>query len=143
MASKTTQTSGSCSGPPGRKPLGREPQGDRVCDVCGKAYARADNLRRHIKQDHGDRETFHCLYCDSTATRKDNLAKHIRTHHNEMTCKVTGCAWKGLSDNYIQHVVDNHRETFGSILFEAVKKTDEENEASSGEGEERDSYQSR
>lgn len=118
---------------PDRPLRGRLPSGQNKCPICGKAYARPDNLRRHIRIEHEEHDAFRCQYCAAATSRKDNLDKHIRHAHDEVECNFEGCAWKHLAENFVQHLQDQHAEELGRRLYELAKRA-YDGEEDGGEG---------
>jgi uncharacterized Zn-finger protein len=47
-----------------------------VCDVCGAAFTRPQNLKRHRESQHTSMEHI-CPYCGKNYTRVDSLKRHI------------------------------------------------------------------
>lgn len=55
---------------------------DLIVGVCGKRFARRDNMREHQKI-HDKQETakaFPCSYCDASFSRLPKLHKHMGKH---------------------------------------------------------------
>lgn len=49
---------------------------------CNKDFARPADMRRHVKEAHGD--TIRCQYCDwRGAKREDRLKDHLRKAHSD------------------------------------------------------------
>ncbi|RKP02018.1 hypothetical protein CXG81DRAFT_4596, partial [Caulochytrium protostelioides] len=48
---------------------------------CGRAFRRAEHLKRHFRVHTGERP-FVCSFpgCDKRFSRSDNLSQHLRTH---------------------------------------------------------------
>ena len=49
------------------------------CDACGKGFAEASNLTKHMRTHTGQR--FHCPVCGAGYTRPYELNKHIKRYH--------------------------------------------------------------
>lgn len=59
--------------------------GNYPCYNCGKNYRWKSTLRRHEKEECGDREPTHqCPYCSYKAKQRGNLGVHVRKHHSHM-----------------------------------------------------------
>ena len=52
-----------------------------LCDVCGKAFTRSDNLNQHKKNVHGHGTKLSCRICMKEFNRNSNLLKHQRQVH--------------------------------------------------------------
>lgn len=55
---------------------------DSIVGVCGKRFARRDNMREHQKI-HDKQETekaYPCTYCDASFARPSKLHKHLEKH---------------------------------------------------------------
>lgn len=50
------------------------------CDHCGKAFKRAEHLKRHIRSIHNQERPFTCLQCNKKFSRNDNLQQHMKIH---------------------------------------------------------------
>ena len=61
----------------------RAEHGKYVCAYCGKELGCKDTLRRHVKEGHERRRSFHCPCCDSTFARGENLKRHFESLHGK------------------------------------------------------------
>ena len=63
------------------------------CLLCGKGFARRDNLRYHSQNVHGEGGpvNMNCMVCDKGFTRRDNLNKHLKTLHDQEQYKCDRC----------------------------------------------------
>lgn len=50
------------------------------CDHCGKAFKRAEHLKRHVSSIHFQERPFECHLCNKMFSRHDNLQQHIKIH---------------------------------------------------------------
>jgi Zinc finger, C2H2 type len=63
------------------------------CDKCGKNFARATHLKRHLMT-HEDFKPIQCTSCEKRFTRMDHLNHHVLSHHSESKpfhCDVPDC----------------------------------------------------
>lgn len=63
---------------------GTTPSGKRrkfVCNICTKAFARIEHLKRH-RRSHTNEKPFKCDLCKHEFTRRDLLLRHARIFHN-------------------------------------------------------------
>ena len=51
------------------------------CQVCGSAFSKGSNLKRHMKKHTGEKP-YSCEVCGSTFSRRQNLKRHtqVRNH---------------------------------------------------------------
>ena len=54
------------------------------CEKCGKAFACADNLKRHLRKHNSD-DYHECPICHKTFARKDHLSRHVSNHKKVST----------------------------------------------------------
>ena len=61
---------------------------EKICEICGKIFMRADNLKRHIQAVHQNGEA-QCTKCGKTFARADNLKRHVEAVHrnDEVQCE--------------------------------------------------------
>jgi len=52
-----------------------------LCDVCGKNFNDASNLKRHKLTHNTVEKPFKCELCDKAFARSDHLKKHVATVH--------------------------------------------------------------
>ena len=50
-----------------------------VCQICSKAFKRADHLRKH-EITHTGEKPFACEHCGKAFNRKENLKTHYKVH---------------------------------------------------------------
>lgn len=79
-----------------------------ICDVCGKAFSKADYLKRHIPSHF---EHFQCDICNVIIKRKTGLQRHMNTIHlknaNQLVCPECGLFFK--TSNVLQfHLIRIH-----------------------------------
>ena len=58
------------------------------CSHCQKSFELWQNLRRHMKEKHGDM-TWQCNSCEKTFDRRQNLVRHFRTKHPGSSSSLT------------------------------------------------------
>ncbi len=57
-------------------------KGRYVCEMCARAFGRAEHLDRHRRShDANSHKSFICDYCNKGFTRKDVLSRHTRAVH--------------------------------------------------------------
>ena len=87
--------------------------GDQIffCHICGDDFKRKENLKKHMKNKHGESgpQIFPCPQCDYKATQKSALSRHIKTVHEsqEFPCDYCDKVF-GRKDNLNAHVKKNH-----------------------------------
>jgi len=52
-----------------------------VCNVCGKAYARGDKLKIHLRTHSGNLKPYICPFCMHAWNRKDHFKVHLKRVH--------------------------------------------------------------
>ncbi|RKP05760.1 hypothetical protein THASP1DRAFT_19381, partial [Thamnocephalis sphaerospora] len=59
----------------------KEKPRQHVCPECGRAFQRAEHVRRH-QRTHTDERPYACPYpnCQRAFGRSDNLNAHLRSH---------------------------------------------------------------
>jgi len=96
-----------------RKPKVVKPKqvkGTPTCPECGKTFARATNMRRHLKT-HFEAEEHACKHCDHVAHRRADLQTHMNRRHSRIKpykCDVCSHRSGSLSDKY-KHMEDKHK----------------------------------
>ncbi|KAJ1512985.1 hypothetical protein HMI55_005993 [Coelomomyces lativittatus] len=61
-----------------------------VCVVCEKEFARAFNLKSHMKT-HTDERPYLCPMCQKGFARKHDCVRHMRVHTKERPYRCLGC----------------------------------------------------
>jgi KRAB domain-containing zinc finger protein len=86
-----------------------------MCHVCSKNYQKACELRRHIKQAHGDKSqrviNFFCDNCDFRTFSKMNMKRHLNTIHLKIKAFVCElCPEKKYTSKITldQHMISKH-----------------------------------
>ena len=61
---------------------------EKICEICGKTFTRARDLKRHVATFHQNVEV-QCAKCGKTFTRVDSLKRHVEAVHrnDEVQCK--------------------------------------------------------
>ncbi|KAK3912403.1 Zinc finger protein 358 [Frankliniella fusca] len=80
---------------------------NKICEFCGKAFAKDSTLRDHVKAIH-ERNTKHeCEICGFVTHRPNNLRVHIRMRHhgeyNNHVCPVCGASVK-QKNAFLEHM---------------------------------------
>lgn len=80
---------------------------NKICEFCGKAFAKDSTLRDHVKAIH-ERNTKHeCDICGFVTHRPNNLRVHIRMRHhgeyNNHVCPVCGASVK-QKNAFLEHM---------------------------------------
>jgi uncharacterized Zn-finger protein len=60
-----------------------EKRKDHVCPQCDTAFARAGNLRTHVRNVHEKRRDHACPQCNAAFGTAGNLRTHVRTVHKQ------------------------------------------------------------
>lgn len=73
----------------------QKPKGLYICETCGKDFAVARNLSRHIVRLHvekTDAKVYTCDKCGKTKKTREEMQKHIRCVHyvNPSSCPICG-----------------------------------------------------
>jgi hypothetical protein len=69
------------------------------CSVCGKKFALAESLKKHMRAVHLKSRGYSCPYCDYAASRADMLKIHVRKIHTKdwsytcQYCQASGTAF--------------------------------------------------
>lgn len=74
--------------------------GSKVCDLCGKSFARHALMMNH-RRVHTGEKPFLCDVCEQRFREKSHLIRHMRVHRTErpFTCDVDDCN-KTFTDKY-------------------------------------------
>jgi hypothetical protein len=54
------------------------------CPICSKMLARADGLRRHLKDVHSGKKNYACEECDKHYSEQSSLYKHNKKYHRNL-----------------------------------------------------------
>ncbi len=75
-----------------------------ICEVCGKEFARKDNLKQHSKI-HSNQKQYKCHVCEASFAQGSGLVKHIKIHDDKKDhiCVMCGKGFCRL-DNMLEHV---------------------------------------
>ena len=103
------------AGPGGPRDEGQKRRGESAtacfeCDICGKAFSRADHLTVHMRTHSGSRPHL-CETCGKVFSDSSNLAVHMRTHSGERpyVCETCGKACSD-SSGLVSHMRVHSRE---------------------------------
>ena len=70
------------------------PQKMHVCQICGKSFAQASLLKKHLTSAHSGDRRFSCPYCPAAFKRKDHADRHVADTHTLVAglfeCDVCG-----------------------------------------------------
>jgi hypothetical protein len=69
------------------------------CSVCGKKFALAESLKKHMRSVHLKSRGYSCPYCDYAASRADMLKIHVRKIHTKdwsYTCQYCQASGRAL-----------------------------------------------
>lgn len=75
-------------------------QSATLCDVCGKSYALASDLRRHLAT-HLEVRPFRCADCGKGFTAKSTLLRHQLLHQPEKPFKCLFCSKGYIQKNHL------------------------------------------
>lgn len=68
-----------------------DPGGNFECDTCGKVFANAPNLKRHVRAVHEVHGRFNCFTCAKTFVREEEWTEHVELEHKRAAEKVENC----------------------------------------------------
>lgn len=72
----------------------KEPDGEHLCDICGKSYTTVKRLKGHVWAMHTHRstnKTYKCKLCPATFTWQTSIYKHMKMMHENGRKKVLAC----------------------------------------------------
>ena len=55
---------------------------NKKCDLCGKSFTQAGNLKKHINSVHNGQKDHKCDLCLKTFSEAGKLKRHINAVHN-------------------------------------------------------------
>ena len=101
--------------------------GTYKCDLCDKSYGYERNIKRHVREAHGDIEHWNCAEpdCLSKFIRRSYLSKHLRLKHgyDKLRAHETAClAPRGNMKN--DNCFDNESED--DSVFDLIADMDED-----------------
>lgn len=73
------------------------------CNICGKLFNRAYNLKKHLLTHTGERP-FTCMFCPYRAALKGNVTKHMQARHPDRLPPPNIKLWGVV---YVLHFRDN------------------------------------
>lgn len=80
---------------------------NKICEFCGKAFAKDSTLRDHVKAIHERKVKHECEVCGFVTHRANNLRVHIRMRHqgeyNNHVCPVCGASVK-QKNAFLEHM---------------------------------------
>ena len=97
-----------------------------ICDVCGRGFARSDDLRDHKISAHKIGDPWKCEECDKIYGRKKGLEEHYKTKHAGVYlqhCPVLNCEYKCQSKKVLDsHLARQHGESDQTFACPKCKK---------------------
>jgi uncharacterized C2H2 Zn-finger protein len=99
-------------------------------EACGKKYAFARELKRHVESIHCGVRKYTCPHCDSSFKIKADLRGHVLNLHEKKKIQCQLCSTlMGSKKYYGKHVRSHHRELDAvamESLMKAIRDTPEE-----------------
>ena len=89
---------------------------DFNCEECGKAFARKENLKKHMKVHEGGKTRpgdYICEDCGKGFDKKEYLIKHMIVHEGKKEYKCEYCDKSfSIADNLMKHINTVHLDKF-------------------------------
>jgi uncharacterized Zn-finger protein len=81
-----------------------------ACQECTKTYNTLENLRRHQRKVHSERENdqeYLCSECNKKFKHKSDLTQHLRIHQEKIDCSLCSANFT-RKDNLLKHMRNKH-----------------------------------
>ncbi|KAH7699517.1 zinc finger protein, partial [Aphelenchoides avenae] len=80
------------------------------CEQCGKAFSRANALRRHVATHDEKCEEYRCVHCPRTFKSREARGRHLKIQHSDTryTCDSECGLHSATRSEYLEHLSGRH-----------------------------------